>query len=305
VAMMLSMMLISGILSEQTLRRLAVERSVPEEIHAGEAFTIRFIVENKKRKIPSFALTVSDRYEDGGNGPQAFLLKVGPGERRPCGVDVEMPRRGRWDVTAHEVSTRFPFGLFRKSVRLPGVSTKIVYPAVDYSIELPFEDMQHLHQPGGEDFSQRAGQGPDIRSLRPYQSYDDARRIHWKSSARLQTLMTREMESEQAQNFRVVLDNVMPEPVPPDFEARFERAVSRAASVVYRLVMELELPVSLVTAGSVIPAGTGYEHYIAIMEALALIAPVGEGAVEPDAGDARTITVGVMGGGIMGAGNEV
>src|SRR5512147_1574654 len=57
-AMMLSFTVISGVLSEQALRRVRLQRGMPERIFAGTPATFSVRLTNGKRHLPSYALYV-------------------------------------------------------------------------------------------------------------------------------------------------------------------------------------------------------------------------------------------------------
>ena len=74
---MLGAMAVSGWLSEQTLRGLAITRSAPTGIPVEQDVRIRYRVTNRKGRLASFAVELQ---EPGLPGP-AFIPRVRPGER--------------------------------------------------------------------------------------------------------------------------------------------------------------------------------------------------------------------------------
>ena len=62
-AMMLSLIVISGLLSEHCLRRLEFRRHVPDLIMANEPTTLTLSVANRNRHLPSFSLRLLDVVE--------------------------------------------------------------------------------------------------------------------------------------------------------------------------------------------------------------------------------------------------
>src|SRR5438132_8780531 len=59
-AMMLSLIVMSGILSEHCLKNLIVRRTIPPHIFAGRPAMAAFSVRNGKGRFPSFSLGVMD-----------------------------------------------------------------------------------------------------------------------------------------------------------------------------------------------------------------------------------------------------
>jgi len=282
VAMMLSMVVVSGIISEHTLRKLVVSRRLPDEIYAKEPFTARYRVENRKRRMPSFAVSVSG-YGPGGPSAAAFFLNLGPNGGGSATALETVATRGWWAIDGMELSTRFPFGLFRKSLRLPGREEKLVYPPL---VELPQGLPDALTRGYGETPSGVAGQGAEIRGLRDYQAYDEARLIHWKSSARLSRLLVRELEAEHKRTVTVLLDDLVTEVEDDGFDEGFEKAVAYAAAAARALLLEHDLPAEFMSRGFALHAGTGPGHYKSLMDGLAVVKPFVPGRTGSDMGDA-------------------
>jgi len=273
VAMLLSMILLSGVLSEQALRRLVPKRRLPSEMYAGTPFPVVYTLRNNKRRMPSLALSVASLYPGGQHGPAAFLARVGPGEEGDGRVSEAVAHRGEWLSSGFEISTRFPFGFFVKTLRVPHPETRLVYPQVR---PLGQGMLDTLTAGLGEAPAQRKGHGQEIRGLRYYLPTDEARIIHWKSSARLSVLMAKEFEAQEKEGVTVILDNFAPERPGPDYAGRFEEAVVLAASVVHHLLFTAEAPVSFMSRGMSIGPGTGRGHFMLLMETLARIKPVHE-----------------------------
>ena len=59
-AMMLSLIVMSGILSEQCLRHLVIRRVIPDNMFANSPATVTLAVANRQPRLPSFSLRVLD-----------------------------------------------------------------------------------------------------------------------------------------------------------------------------------------------------------------------------------------------------
>jgi uncharacterized protein (DUF58 family) len=275
-AMLLSMMLVSGVISQNTLNRVFVRRSLPDEIYAGTPFTVRYEISNRKRRLSSFAFGVNGLYEGGRVGAPAFVLRAPARGVTQASAEETAGRRGRIRLSGYELTTSFPFGMFEKGKTHTGEDERIVYPKIR---PLGRDIGRELSGGMGDVPATRKGEGTELRSLRMYQPADDARRIHWKSSARTGRLMTREHEAEQDRTVSVILDNSLPEGA-LDPAAMLEGAVSVAASAVRTLIYSHDLPVRLVTREGAGEAGTGRNHYLALMDRLALLNASDERSVE-------------------------
>lgn len=96
-------------------------------------------------------------------------------------------------------------------------------PAMD--ITLPENFFPHLE---GEDTPQMALAGSstqEVRQIRDYQPGDSYRTIHWKQSARTDTLMVWEYAKEGKRSLTVALDMVSPKPLPPTRRNAFYEVV--------------------------------------------------------------------------------
>src|SRR5215208_4047058 len=117
-SMILALIIVSGVLSEQSLRGVRVAPVVPDQIYAGAPCTIGARVRNTKRRRPSYSIAL-DRPRT--SERLAYLPRLGAGEER-------LPRRGRQALLGVRVTTRFPFGLFVKASPATGGQEIVVYP---------------------------------------------------------------------------------------------------------------------------------------------------------------------------------
>jgi uncharacterized protein (DUF58 family) len=182
-------------------------------------------------------------------------------------VEQTFTARGRVLVTGFELSTRFPFGFFRLRRRLRARDVEIiVYPKP----EGLGDELHLLPIDAGQLEAERRGAGHDLHSLREYQPRDDVRHINWKASARLRRLIVREFTAEDERRVHVVLDPFFEEG--EDALARFERAVTQAASLVTHFVEE-RAEVRLTDGGGESRYGAGREHLYDCLRRLALVEP--------------------------------
>jgi uncharacterized protein (DUF58 family) len=266
-ALLLGLVIVSGILSERSRRGLHVRAVVPEEIYAGRPFTLSARLENVKRRRVSRSLAVETA------GRRLYVDRLAPGEARLLSWEATLARRGRQRLAGVRVTTRFPFGLFVKSSRLLLDDEVVVYPAVR-----PVSDAwrRRLSVEGRRPVRRR-GRGHDLYNLRDYRPGDDRRWIHWRSSAKSGALVVREHEAETALDTRLVLvGDGTREP------ARLEAALSEAASLAVHLT-RAEGALELVGPGLHVPAGRGRAHLRRVLEALALYTPSAAPAGRPAA----------------------
>lgn len=199
---------------------------------------------------------------------------------------IHCAQRGFFPFGPVELEAGDIFGLFSRTLRIPNRQWFIVYPKV--------ESLTDLGLPPKEPF----GPAKAVRQLfddplrtvgvRDYHPEDDLRRVHWKATARRQTLQSRVYEPSTAHNLVILLNvatlakhwqGYIPE--------RMERVVSVAASIA-AYAAEQRWPVGILTNGvlpesdqavKVLP-GRSPAQLTHIMEALAAVSPIATKQIE-------------------------
>ncbi len=275
-ALMLAFLVLSGLLSETSLRGLRIERMLPRELFAQSPNRVVLRVYNDQRKNVCFAITIEDRLE-GPAGPDAagriFMLRIGPrsGENRSYLFTPE--RRGDIRFEGFRVSTRFPFGLFVKSRELDLPESALVYPRVErLSPELRSTSARADVQE--EETSSRSNDGDEIAGLREFEPGDSLTRVHWRSSARAGRLLVGEREGSASREFEVFLQ--IPSSLAP---SRVEERVASAASEVVSH-LETGSRVGLRAREVCFPPATGFAHRSQLLSFLARVEA--EVFVEPE-----------------------
>lgn len=228
-AMMLSLIIASGVLSEASLRGLVVKRLPPLSVHAKTPFLMGISLQNQKTRIPSFSVEIEDYFGDNLLDKKCYFLKIPSGRTQQTSYRHTLPRRGRYSFTAFRISTKFPFALFRKSRVAEFHSDLLVYPELLALTHLPAS----MTAQTGELSADKRGRRGRFHGLRDYRAGDDPRDIHWRSSARRGRLVLREYEEEAVRQVTLYVDNSVPpgEREDPTTVERVERQVSWAASL--------------------------------------------------------------------------
>ncbi len=263
-SLMLAFLVLSGVMSESALRGIRVRRRLPREIFAGGANPIGLEITNDQRRVPSFAVVVSDRLRGGADAGRVFALRIGPGERETRFYRLSPERRGPVHFSGFHVSTRFPFGLFSKAMRIESEGEALAYPQVE-----PTAPRVRLGRAsgGGETLSGGAGAGAEVSGLREFAPGDSVRRIHWRASVRRGELVTREVASEDSAEARIRL-RTRGERAGEAFEASVRRAASQVVAH-----LEAGQRVALETDGERLPADSGATHRARLLSFLALVEP--------------------------------
>jgi uncharacterized protein (DUF58 family) len=255
-SVLLGLIIVSGILSEQSMRRLRLRAVVPDEIFAGRPALAGAWIANHKRRLASHSVTL----EAPGARP-VYLDRIAAGAERLATWEVSLPVRGRQRLPGVRVTTRFPFGLFVKASRVLLADEVIVFPAVGPVAGARLREVAAE----GPRAARRRGRGHDLYNLREYRAGDDERLVHWRVSAKTPALMVREMEADTSDDVRIVLGSAAG-------AARVEQAISEAASLAAHL-SRAGGRVELAGPGLFVPLGSGPAHLRALLTALALWQP--------------------------------
>ena len=257
--LMLGVIVASGVLSERCLRGLGVDRQLPEAATCGRPMLVGLSVYNDKRSA-AFGLLIED-LETGGRCQYPLLP---PGDRDHRSYTQTPERRGRLQLQTLRVATRFPFGLFEKSLRVERPAVLWVRPA-PISCPVPADARDRL---AGEVPAGFAGEGQDPWQLRLYRDGEDARAISWAASARSGQLVALDRERSARRSAHLEL------PLTSPSEA-FEREVGHAAFLADALMNE-GLSVSLRQGErTLVEAGFGAAHLGRLLDALAACEPGG------------------------------
>jgi uncharacterized protein (DUF58 family) len=263
--MLLSLIIGSGILSEISLKRLAVTRQPPEHYFAARPFLMGITLTNEKSRFASFSVEVEEVLEEQPMQRKCYFLKVPAGRTQRTSYRHTFDRRGLYTLTGVTLRTRFPFGLFQKSARVASACEVLVYPRV---YPLPLE--REAYQDGGEGYAGRAGRHGEYHTLRDYRVGDDPRTIAWKASARQRRILAREYEDPRSHEVLVFFDNAASAPLSPSDIDRQEQAVSEAASLAAHFV-ERGFRVGLRSHSSDLRPQSGPAQLHRILKELALI----------------------------------
>jgi uncharacterized protein (DUF58 family) len=269
--LLLAGVVLSGILSESTLRALSVERVLPADAQVGKPCLVGVRIFNHKRRASSYAVLAKDIAEAGETG-RAFALTIDGGHYKDVAYRWEPAKRGRVEFVRISLGTRFPFGLFEKwrECELPGEA--VVFPReVPAPMVLP-----KRAAPLGETPSNAAGQGQEFFALRDIRAGDDARSIHWVTSARRGRPVVVERERERRRRIAVVVDN-RPGAIGSDrdgkaVDERLDRLAEGAAALIHRAIRD-GCEVSLATSDAAVPTGAGGAHERRLLRMLALMGP--------------------------------
>ncbi|MDX1948853.1 MAG: DUF58 domain-containing protein [Pirellulaceae bacterium] len=216
---------------------LIVTRRLPEQICAGEPLTVEIDVRNTRPRMASWLVTIEDWIErepladdaaalgeaSGWNERlQRWLAHVlGEGERvrgealatviEPRSTvtatyRVVLHRRGKYRFGPLRVGTRFPLGLVVGRFLLPTMAELIVAPRLG---RLTAAWTRLLEADRARDVRRQPQRGyaeGDYYGLRPWQSGDSVRWIHWRATAKTGVPTVLQFERQRSRDVALVLD---------------------------------------------------------------------------------------------------
>jgi uncharacterized protein (DUF58 family) len=224
--MLLALIVVSGLMSELSLRDLTVVRRLPLRAQVGRAHLVEIEVFNHKGRVPSYAIEVEDLRAGQPADKRCFFLKISPKSAQVAAYRRTPVRRGRDRHVGFRIATRFPFGLFEKSREVPAEGELVIYPAVD-PVQLPPSPPGRTV--GGDGVIGR-GHGEDFLGLKMMRTGEDPRDVHWRKSAALGQLVMRERAREARPDVVLPLDIGRPSTAGDDWDVGFERRIRDVAS---------------------------------------------------------------------------
>ena len=200
--LLLSLIVLSGILSEIALRGLEFRRRLPRRAFAGAPMSVEIEVRNKKKYAPSYSIEVEDRLSNRRTDKRCYFLKVSAGARQTAQYRRTPPVRGIEHYVALRVATRFPFGLFEKWREIDLVEDQWVYPS---PVRTPRPAMP-THAVG--DALTRDGRGAgEVDGVREIRPDEPARDVHWRKTAATGRLVGRDRKRELSRRLELEVRN--------------------------------------------------------------------------------------------------
>lgn len=210
-SILMALILVDGLASWFFRPRCELEGDFPAQTTAGQPAVGHFTVTNRGW-LPVYDMAVAFRWLEkpltqiDRDDTLNYLPK---GESAEVTVTIDAPQRGFYALPKLGVHTLFPFHLNRSgSAALPGKSL-LVLPAFHKltSVDLP---VGSKFQPGGIALTSNVGESPEYVGNREYVPGEPARRLDFRSWARLGKPVVREYQEEYYCRIALILDTYMP-----------------------------------------------------------------------------------------------
>ena len=199
---------------------------------------------------------------------------LGPGEKRELTFQVELKRRGYYQIRGVRQETWFPFGVWRDLYLHRQPHTLLVYPRFSplTNLDMP---VGRRYQPGGVALSSHIGDSTEFLGVRDFRPGDSIRNIHWKSWGRVGQPVVKEFQEEFFCKIALVLDTFLPQGSGETYRDDFESILSMAASIADHF-SQTEYIVDLFAAGPdlyTLEAGRNLAHLDNVLDVLACLEP--------------------------------
>ena len=187
---------------------------MPQGVCAGDFLTVSLQLKNNRHRVGSFAMAVEERIEldeEAGENHVVYFPYVPAGQSRKQAYRGRLARRGRYRVGPSRVSTRFPFGLLRRTVTIGDTDSILIYPRLG-RLTRRWAARQYEAFEGGHRQRQRYHRAEgEYYGVREWRDGDSRRSIHWRSSARTGRLVVRQFEQPHARDLALLVDLWKPE----------------------------------------------------------------------------------------------
>jgi uncharacterized protein (DUF58 family) len=209
--------------------RVTVERRTdPPRLHVGDLARADLeCTPSGPQRTP--LLELSESIADGGWRARFLVAPIAPGDEVAPAYRIPTERRGPLALGPARAAVGDPLGLARRGHVVAPRDEVLVRPRVHPIVPPVLGAGRRLAH--DDDRGPRAAATDatgEFLAVRPYETGDDPRRVHWRSSARTDDLMVRQFEAPRRGATLVILDTRGSDA----FDAAFERAVEAAASIV-------------------------------------------------------------------------
>jgi uncharacterized protein (DUF58 family) len=175
-----------------------------------------------------------DKFGERAAGMALALARVPGFSQCDYRFDFEPPCRGVYPQATPQLTTAFPFGLWKRGRDVPVQEPLLVWPRMIPLEALPLAQGRSWSL--GAPSDRRAGQQAEVIGTRAYRPGDLARHVHWAQSARQGRLIVCERQASLTAAVRVTLDLRSSVHVGDGADASREWAFRTAASICHSLL---------------------------------------------------------------------
>lgn len=238
------------------LRSVRATRDIPPVLVAGEPFRVHVKAHTEGGPKKVWAVSVHDSFRPVAAvrsreslQPAVYFTTI-DATPREASYSITLHRRGEYTLGPLKAQTRQPFGLVRSTVDVGQAQSVLVGPALGRLLPR----WERWRRAAEADLRERSDLASRVRGegeftgMRPWSSGDTRRWIHWRTSARVGSLMVRQFSPPPWRQWVLCLDLCW-EDASPTAQMEVEHAVSFAATVVADFVRR--------SGGSLVVAAAG------------------------------------------------
>ncbi|MEK7434106.1 MAG: DUF58 domain-containing protein [Cyanobacteriota bacterium] len=209
-SLLISLLVFSAIYPSIQSKKLLISRKFKKSINEDDLIEIEVILENTSNRTISFLGVEEEELIKKNNqvlkvNGKKFFISILPKEKKSFFYQIKPDVRGIYQFNNIKLVSDGPFGLFRYTKKIEIKDSLYVYPNVENLKNVDFVGNRNL----GYKVSSRTKSAVDSSlpmNIRDYKRGDPTKLIHWKSVARTNKLMVKELETEQSLNVKIFID---------------------------------------------------------------------------------------------------
>jgi len=265
-------LVVSGIITGNALMSIRLAAHDLETTELGSPLKPRYTLHNTSRLLPNFALEVIELDAPGyskktpSNSIPAVVLHLRPKTHSNTQSQLTPANRGLLNLSRIRIRSRFPFGLFTKSIDFHIPRQALILPRDIDTDQLNLDQLIASDEYSTRSIN-RQGTGLDYFGIRQYQPGDPLRAVAWKQSARTDTLLVTEYPEPATEELTLELTA----PSEQTTDELFERAISLAYSILKATPTNTRIAFSIPSASIAIPPSSAPAHISRCTRTLALL----------------------------------
>lgn len=222
--------------------KLKIIRKAPQRVRAGTPIRIDYTISNL-RNIPVWNLHLDPIYQQKWLKLEADIASLDVIKSKTTvslSAFVQSEKRGEYIFKPSFASSSFPFGIIKWSCRNKKAQKVKVYPRFEplNSINLP---VNSRFQREGISLVSHVGESLEFHACRDFRTGDNAKHIHWPTTARKGQIIVREFQEEYLSRIALIVDTYIPNRrkflklKQKKFFPEFEAALSLTAALSHKL----------------------------------------------------------------------
>lgn len=224
--------IVNGWITYTMLKNVQLSRRIPPRAMAGELFSAEIDLLNRTPVVSMWMMVVQDNvvFQNATSHPTVLFTRVPPKAMQTGHYQLRLMHRGRYFFGPLQATSRFPLGLIERGCIFREPAEMLIYPKIG-RLSPAWKRRLIGASELVETSHQRQGIFDDeFHHLREYRPGDNPRAIHWRSSARRNTLIVREYQQNREHHLLLLLD-VWQAAISRGATPRTEQLLSLAATI--------------------------------------------------------------------------